>query len=399
MSNSNMVANQRDSTVQEKGFKRKDQRYKQGNGEELEFIELLVAQANKDEMPHILDNERSMIIPCVDPGGGKMDFLQNAYDLEMKRSAKAGKKQKNDLSSLVRGIHTSNSSCMTRIGRMIVAYGNTLGMKAVKSSGKATSFEKTRVGFPKDEVEAAKKWLIKYAANEAVFLVRNERVQLDLTIWMEGEGADEVKTWTTEKEMDQQIVKMKWLVESPEEELRRAKLVRMFNLSLSPEVQPHYVDGLFLVNDLSSRVDAMRAEGKSSMTAEKRADAVLAELDACLMSHKCNDVFVEFGMYFAKVRLVMAKIATLEDKQKLTDEFVWKHVKAEVLAASRISDNRFSQLVHNALQGDKFDKSHKTEVFLRTLYENCREDQVEALKNKIKRDKQLRMATANGVYN
>ena len=69
-------------------------------------------------------------------------------------------------------------------------------------------------------------------------------------------------------------------------------------------------------------------ENHPSMTAEKRADAVLAELDACLMPHKCNDVFVEFGMYFAKVRLVMAKIATLEDKQKLTDEFVWKHVKA-----------------------------------------------------------------------
>ena len=45
-----LTANQRDSTVQEKGFKRKDQRYKQGNGEELEFIELLVAQANKDEL-------------------------------------------------------------------------------------------------------------------------------------------------------------------------------------------------------------------------------------------------------------------------------------------------------------------------------------------------------------
>ena len=114
------------------------------------------------------------------------------------------------------------------------------------------------------------------------------------------------------------------------------------------------------------------------------------------MSHKCNDVFVEFGLYFAKVRLVMAKIATLEDKQKLTAEFVWKHVKAEVLAASRVSDNRFAQLVNNALQGDKFDKSHKTDVFLRTLYDSCREDQVEAVKNKIKRDKQLRLATANG---
>ena len=53
MSNSNMVANQRDSTIQEKGFKRKDQRHKQGNGEELEFIELLVAQANKEETPYL----------------------------------------------------------------------------------------------------------------------------------------------------------------------------------------------------------------------------------------------------------------------------------------------------------------------------------------------------------
>ena len=188
-----------------------------------------------------------------------------------------------------------------------------------------------------------------------------------MTVWMKGKGAEDVKTWTTEKEMDQQVVKMKWLVESPEEELRRAKLVRMFTLSLSTEVQPHYVDGLFLVNDLSSRVEAMRAEGQSSMTAEKRADAVLAEVDACLMSHKCNDVFVEFGLYFAKVRLVMAKIAALENKQKLTAEFVWKHVKAEVLAVSRVSDNRFAQLVNNALQGDKFDKSHKTEVFLGAL--------------------------------
>ena len=285
-----------------------------------------------------------MVIPCVDPKTGMIEILQNAYDLEMKRSAKAGKKQKNDLSSLVRGVHTSNSSCMTKIGRMIVAYGKTLGVKVVKASGRAT-FEKARVGFPKDEVEAAKKWLIKYATNEAIYLVRNERVQLDLTVWMEGEGAEVVKTWTTEADLDQQGVKMKWLIESPEEELRRAKLVRMFTLSLSPEVQPHYVDGLFWVNDLSSRVDAMRSEGKSSMTAEKRADAVLAELDACLMSHKCNDVSAEFGLYFAKVRLVMAKIATLEDKQKLTPEFVWKHVKAEVLAASRVSDNRFAQLV------------------------------------------------------
>ena len=51
---------------------------------------------------------------------------------------------------------------------------------------------------------------------------------------------------------------------------------------------------------------------------------------------------------------------------------------------------------YNALQGYKFDKSHKTEVFLRTLYDSCRENKVEALKNKIKRDKQLRLATANG---
>ena len=58
---------------------------------------------------------------------------------------------------------------------------------------------------------------------EAVFLVKNERVQLDLTVWMEGEGAEEVKTWAMEKDMGQQIVKMKWLIESPEEELRRAK--------------------------------------------------------------------------------------------------------------------------------------------------------------------------------
>ena len=154
--------------------------------------------------------------------------------------------------------------------------------------------------------------------------------------------------------------------ESPEEELERAKLVRMFMLSLSPEVRPHYVDGLFMMHDLNSRVGAMRAEGKSSMTAEKRADAVLAELDACMMSHNCNYVFVEFGLYYAKIRLVMAKIAALDDKQKLTPEFVWKHVKAEVLAASRVLDNRFAQLLssNNTLTADKFDTSHKTEVFL-----------------------------------
>ena len=73
----------------------------------------------------------------------------------------------------------------------------------------------------------------------------------------------------------------------------------------------------------------MRAEGKSSITAEKMADAVLAELDLCMMSHKCNDVFVEFGLYYTKIRLVMAKINCLEDKQKLADDFVWKQVKAK----------------------------------------------------------------------
>ena len=65
MSNSNMVANLKDSTLQEKGFKRKNQRCKQGNGEELEFIELLVAQANKEEMPHILDSESVKIVCFV----------------------------------------------------------------------------------------------------------------------------------------------------------------------------------------------------------------------------------------------------------------------------------------------------------------------------------------------
>ena len=50
MSNSNMVANQ-ESTIQEKDFKRKEQRYKQGNGEELDFIETLVKHTNKEEMP------------------------------------------------------------------------------------------------------------------------------------------------------------------------------------------------------------------------------------------------------------------------------------------------------------------------------------------------------------
>ena len=68
-----------------------------------------------------------MVIPCVDPKSAMMDILQNAYDMEMKRSAQAGKKQKNDMSNLVRGIHTSNLSCMTKVGRMIVAYGKTLG--------------------------------------------------------------------------------------------------------------------------------------------------------------------------------------------------------------------------------------------------------------------------------
>jgi hypothetical protein len=229
---------------------------------------------------------------------------------------------------------------------MIVAYGTTLGMKAVKASGKMT-FEEARIKFASNEVEEAKKWLVKYATHEAIFLVRNERVQLDLRIWMKGDGEDEVKAWTTEKEMDHQFARMRWLIESPEEGLRREKLVRMFTLSLSPDVQHHYVDGLYYVNDLNGRVAAMRAEGKSSTTAEKMADAVLAELDACMMSHKCNDVFVEFGLYYTKIRLVMAKINCLEDKQKLTHAFVWKQVKAEVLAASKVLENRFAQLVNN----------------------------------------------------
>ena len=87
-----------------------------------------------------------MVIPCVDPKSDMMEIIQNAYDLEMRRSPTAGKKHKNDFSNLVRGIHTSNSSCMTKIGRMIVAYGNTLGVKAVKASGKAT-FQEARVDF------------------------------------------------------------------------------------------------------------------------------------------------------------------------------------------------------------------------------------------------------------
>ena len=69
-----------------------------------------------------------------------------------------------------------------------------------------------RVDFTKTEIDAARKWLVKYATHEAVFLVRNERVQLDLTVWAKGEGTEVVKTWTSEKEMDQQISKMKWLM-------------------------------------------------------------------------------------------------------------------------------------------------------------------------------------------
>ena len=237
MSNSNMVANQ-ESTIQEKGFKRKEQRYKQGNGEELDFIEILVKHTNKEEMPHILDSERSMVIPCVGPNSTQMDHLQDAYDMEMRRASRVGIKQKTDTSNLVRGIHQSNSSCMTRIGRMIVAYVTTLGMKAVKASGK-TTFEEARIKFAQNEVEGAKKWLVKYATHEAIFLVRNERLQLDLRIWMKGDGAEEVKAWTTEKEMDNQVSRMRWLIESPEEGLRREKLVRMFTLSLSPDVQHH----------------------------------------------------------------------------------------------------------------------------------------------------------------
>ena len=42
--------------------------------------------------------------------------------------------------------------------------------------------------------------------------------------------------------------------------------------------------------------------------------------------------------------------------------------------------------MNNALTAEKFDKSHKTEVFLKMLYENCREDQVEAVRNKVKRE-------------
>ena len=101
-------------------------------------------------------------------------------------------------------------------------------------SGK-TTFEETRINFTSDEVAVARKWLVKYATNEAIFLVRNERGLLDIRVWVKGDGAEEVKGWTT-KEMDLQISRMKWLIESPEEELRRAKLVRMFTLSLSPEV-------------------------------------------------------------------------------------------------------------------------------------------------------------------
>ena len=116
----------------------------------------------------------------------------------------------------------------------------------MKSGGNKTTFEEARVDFTKTEVDAARKWLVKYATHEAVFLAKNGRVQLDLTVWAKGEDAEVVKTWTSEKDMDQQISKMKWLIESPEEELRRAKLVRMFMLSLSPEVRPHYVGGLFM---------------------------------------------------------------------------------------------------------------------------------------------------------
>ena len=384
-----------ESYVPEKGFKRKDQRYKQGNGEELGFIELLVKHANLEEMPHILESGRSMVIPCVDPKSGLMDYLQDAYDIEMRRSAKAGIKQKSDLSNLVRGIHPANSSCMTKIGRMIVAYGSILGVIAVKAKNGIT-FEETRGKFPTNDIADAKKWLLKFATNEAIFLVKNERLKLDMRLWVKGDGAEEVKGWTTEKELEEKEARMAWLLESPEELSRRARLGRMFNLSLSTDVQHHYVDGLYLVDDLMGRVATMQDEGSSSMTAEKMADAVLADLDACLMSHKCNDVFIEYGLYFAKIRLILAKIGALQDKQKLTPEFVWKHVKAEVLAAARVLDNRFSQIVDNTLRKKKFDTSFETDVFLRLLYDNCREDQVEAVKNRVKRDKQMRLLTANG---
>ena len=48
----------------------------------------------------------------------------------------------------------------------------------MKSSGNKTTFEIARVDFTKTEVDAARKWLVKYATHEAVFFVRNERVQL-----------------------------------------------------------------------------------------------------------------------------------------------------------------------------------------------------------------------------
>jgi hypothetical protein len=109
--------------------------YQLGCGKALIFTRAFQDHAVRKGCGWMIDNEASLMIPCLDPPPEVMPILKLANEREIEFGAK-GKNSRDRLGSTVRSFHSSTSVLMNTVRKMIIAHGTFLDVEVVFEGSK-----------------------------------------------------------------------------------------------------------------------------------------------------------------------------------------------------------------------------------------------------------------------
>jgi hypothetical protein len=293
----NMVANPQVGFARSKfKFEIGKDRYHLGSGKALIFTMAFQDHAVRKGCGWMIDNDASLMIPCLDPPPSAMPILKLAYEREVKFGAK-GKNSRDRFGSTVRSFHSSTSVLINTVGKMIVAHGTFMDVEVV--------FEGTKKGGRQQEVEskygdqqreAALNYLRKHHHNGAVYLSLNADHHTEFRAWTQSEEAKQVLMSVTQENKGNWDVmrdSFKWSMESPEQMEVRIDLNRMFLKSLDKGASA-MLNKAFRYGDILGRMNTLERAGKHELTDEKKQENMIAQLDETLFEHENHVPYLVF---------------------------------------------------------------------------------------------------------
>ncbi len=267
----NMVANPQVGFARSKyKFDINKDKYQLGSGRTLSYTTAFQGHAVQKGCGWMIDNEGSLMIPCLDPSESVMPMLKLAYEREVKFGAR-GKNSRDRLGSTVRSFHLSTSVLMNTVGKMIVAYGTFMNVEVVfekeanhKGKEVFASYKEVESEYEPKQKEAALSYLRKHHHNGAVYLQWNADHHAEFRAWTQSEEATQVLLSVTQEnksKWDEVKDSFRWSMESPEQMEARMDLNRVFLKSLDKGASA-MLNKAFKYGDILGRINTLERAGK-----------------------------------------------------------------------------------------------------------------------------------------